>query len=152
VEQEEGQPMKVYISGPITGTNDYMERFDRVALDVFGRYDCTVINPAYINSMLPNDTTHAEYMRTSIAMLSMCDTIYMMRGWENSKGCKIEYAYAKKNGIKVIYENGAYQPKSDIDVDGMIKRLDKMVHLHTKAGEFIPKKGVVEMIKEACQG
>ena len=140
--------MKVYISGPITGTDDYMERFERVAWEVWVNYDCTVINPAEINSHLPNDTTHAVYMRTSIAMLSMCDTIYLMKGWENSKGCKIEYNYARKNGIKIIYEEGAYQPKKEVDVESMTKRLDKMVHFHNMMGEYVRLKDVVEMLKE----
>lgn len=95
--------MRIYISGPITGTDDYMERFERAetSLELAGY---TVINPAAVNSMLPADTTHEHYMRTSIAMLSMCDAIYMMSGWKNSKGCAEEIQWAINNQLTCIFE------------------------------------------------
>lgn len=40
----------------------------------------TVVNPARVNAQLPEDTTHEEYMKTSIAMLDMCDIIFLMDG------------------------------------------------------------------------
>lgn len=47
--------------------------------------------------------THEEYMATSMAMLSVCDGICMMQGWENSEGCRLELDYAQKNGYTVMY-------------------------------------------------
>jgi len=85
--------MKVYISGKITGTNDYMKRFEDAEIELqLNGYD--VINPALVNSNLPECTTHDEYMKISLCMLDMCDAIYMLDGWNNSKGACIEYGYA----------------------------------------------------------
>lgn len=71
--------MRVYISGPITGTEDYMERFaraeKRLIIDGY-----SVINPASVNSMMPSDTTYEEYMKMSITMLDMCEAICMLKG------------------------------------------------------------------------
>lgn len=96
--------MKIYISGPITGIKGYMERFERVekALMAAGHI---VINPARVNAQLPVETTHEEYMRTSIAMLSMCDMIFMMNYWQDSRGCKIEFEYAYEHGIPILFES-----------------------------------------------
>ena len=103
--------MKIYISGPITGVDGYMERFNRAeeALKAEGH---TVVNPAKVNSALPEGTTHEEYMITSIAMLEMCDCIFMLEGWKESKGCKIEFEYACKHRITIAFEGGSAKTQS----------------------------------------
>ena len=86
--------MKVYISGPISGTTDYMERFAKVQKDLEDRgYE--VVNPALINSHLPKSTIWDQYMDVSLALLSICDSIYMLPGWEKSRGAVLEYTVAK---------------------------------------------------------
>lgn len=97
--------MKIYISGPITGTVDYMERFAR-AEEKLAREGNVVINPAKVNAGLPKTTTHKEYMEMAICMLSMCDAIFLMDGWANSAGCNEEVAYALRNKIMITYEGG----------------------------------------------
>ena len=94
---------KVYISGPITGTQDYLERFERIENELpLIHQGVEVINPAKVNANLPESTTWEEYMRMSLCMLSMCDGIYMMEGWQQSRGANLEYAYAKGMGITVL--------------------------------------------------
>lgn len=44
--------MKVYISGPITRTSDYMERFNE-AQKYLESKGYSVVNPALVNSNLP---------------------------------------------------------------------------------------------------
>lgn len=85
--------MKVYISGAITGTDDYMERFAKAEKSLADN-GFIVINPAKVNGQLPVETTWEEYMKMSLVMLDMCDAIYMLDGWKNSKGACIEYGYA----------------------------------------------------------
>lgn len=94
---------KVYISGPITGTKDYLEKFEDIetALPLIHQ-GVEVINPAKVNANLPESTTWEEYMRMSLCMLSMCDGIYMMEGWQQSRGATLEYAYAKGMGITLL--------------------------------------------------
>lgn len=93
--------MKVYISGKITGTTDYMERFERAEKALSNNL---VINPAKVNAQLPEDTTWDEYMRMSMTMLKMCNTIYMLSGWECSAGASMEYDYAVEHNYKIIFE------------------------------------------------
>ncbi|MBQ2395648.1 MAG: DUF4406 domain-containing protein [Bacteroidales bacterium] len=94
---------KIYISGPITGTKDYMSRFSTAHLSL-ARQGYSVVNPAMVNAMLPEDTTYDEYMAMSFAMLDMCDSVYMLDGWQNSKGAKMEFERAVKNGLNIIYQ------------------------------------------------
>lgn len=94
---------KVYISGTITGTNDYMKRFSDKEDELWG-LGYSVINPAKVNAFLPLSTTYEQYMEMSLLMLSMADTIYMLSGWEKSKGASLEHQYALTMGYQVLYE------------------------------------------------
>lgn len=97
--------IKVYISGPITGTTGYMERFAATE-EILKAAGFVVVNPAKVNAQLPEETTHAEYMATSIAMLEMCDAVYFLTGWQESKGCNIEFEYAYEHKHIIMFEEG----------------------------------------------
>lgn len=94
---------RIYISGPITGTDDYLERFSEKEGELESQ-GYSVINPAAVNSMLPKDTAYEEYMQMSFTMLGMCGSIYMLKGWEKSCGANREYGYALAKDMTVIFE------------------------------------------------
>ena len=93
--------LKIYISGKITGTTDYIQRFES-AEKALSKY--IVINPAKVNAQLPKETVWEEYMKMSMCMLKMCNAIYMLKGWEDSKGAGLEYEFAKSNNYKIFFE------------------------------------------------
>ena len=95
--------MKIYISGSITGTDDFMERFS-IAQKKLERDGHDVVNPALVNSNLPKSTTYSEYMDMSICMLKMCDAIYLLEGWKSSRGANLELIFAMLNNKKILYE------------------------------------------------
>jgi len=85
--------MKIYISGAITGTTDYEERFAE-AEEKLKAAGYEVINPAKVGKMLPENTTHEEYMKMSFALMDICEAVYFMPGWQQSRGANQEYGYA----------------------------------------------------------
>ncbi len=97
--------MKIYISGAITGTDDYMERFNTAAEFIRAKGH-EPVNPCDLNKILnPATTTYSDYMAVDLALLSVCDAIYMLKGWENSRGAKAENLTAQANDeIKILYE------------------------------------------------
>lgn len=58
----------------------------------------TVLNPA----KLPARLTQGEYMDICFAMIRAADAIYLLKGYENSKGAIAELAYAEKLELDVI--------------------------------------------------
>lgn len=91
---------KVYISGPITGV-DFGNRFAfscaRSALELCG-YE--VIDPSEVQ--LDDEATWSDYMRADLKLLLDCDYIYMLDGWEDSKGARIERELAENLRIEEI--------------------------------------------------
>lgn len=95
---------RVYISGAISGVNDYKENFEqaRKKLEHLG-YD--VIDPSQLDIVLGGaHATHEDYMKVCICLLDICDTIYMLNGWRESRGANREYGYALARDMIIIDE------------------------------------------------
>jgi hypothetical protein len=101
--------LKYYISGAMTGVHDLNRPLFNQVAEIY-KLKGVVLNPA----ILPDGLTHKEYMRIDIAMLSCCDVIVMIAGWEYSEGAIEEYNYAILHGIKVEYW---YQFQEEVDKD-----------------------------------
>lgn len=88
--------MKIYISGPVSGVQGFMMAEARLRL--LGH------NPLNISRLnFDKNWTNEEILKVNIAALSVCDGIYLLDGWEDSKGATAEYDYAVKNGKKIFY-------------------------------------------------
>lgn len=90
--------MKLYISGPMTGIDDYNRpafAAEEMQLRAAG-YE--VFNPG----AQPEGLTRAAYMRADIAGLLTCDGVAVLPGWDKSMGAKVEVAVAHEIGISVM--------------------------------------------------
>lgn len=97
--------MTVYISGKITGTDDYEERFAK-AEKKLSREGFIPVNPLDIPVNCNNGKpSWSDYMREDIKRLVDCDIIYMMKGWKESKGARLEHHIATVLGMGVFYED-----------------------------------------------
>ena len=127
--------MRIYCSGPMTGLPDSnIPKFNAVAerLRTEGHF---VINPADISHLFgtreeieksfsvlyglpkeevfkraiffPSDTMLAKsIMDADLTAVRSCDAIYLLRGWESSRGAKKELAEALAHGLQVMQEGG----------------------------------------------
>lgn len=95
--------IRIYISGGISGTNDFQSRFEEAETEL-KELGYSVVNPAKINALLPEDTTWEEYMKMSLCVLEMCDYIYMLKNWENSKGACMEMKKALESNITLLFQ------------------------------------------------
>lgn len=94
---------RCYISGAIAhhDLKERMTAFDLAAcqLEMQGYVP---VNP--FNNGVPQSEHWTAHMRADIGLLLGCDYIYMLKGWELSKGCKLELDVATSCGIKVLFE------------------------------------------------
>lgn len=45
------------------------------------------------------------YLAKSLENMSLCYTAYFCKGWEDARGCRIEYDAAVAYGLEVLYED-----------------------------------------------
>ena len=95
--------MLVYISGKITGNENYKDDFWKAELWL-KLNDYTPINPAKLNEVLPK-ITYSQLMAIDYKLIELCDAIFMLDGWQKSKGACAELSYAKSLGKKVLYQD-----------------------------------------------
>ena len=101
----------IYVSGKITGTSDYVARFSTVE-DKLIAEGYEVLNPVREGKRLERcleteKPTWVQYMKYAIATMMKADYIYMMSGWKQSKGARLEHFLARVLNYNIIYEEQA---------------------------------------------
>lgn len=112
------RPLRVYVSGPIAGDPEAREKFAAAAREVnsWGGYEA--VNPWDVAPLShpggscgdgyhPGDdagehTSSACFMRTDLLALLSCDAIYLLPGWENSRGASVELTVARACGMGIV--------------------------------------------------
>lgn len=91
-----------YISGPITNNPDYISDFSKAEYEI---YDLGLrpVNPTRLVPFNKN-WQWEDYMREDIKLLLNCSYIYMLKGWKDSRGAKLEKNLADQLKIKTILQ------------------------------------------------
>lgn len=93
------KPFKaIYISGPMSGKPDFNFPAFHSAAASLRSLGYEVHSPAELN--LNTSLPWEVLMRHALRQMLLCDAIYMLEGWSNSKGAKIEWNLA--NGLNMI--------------------------------------------------
>ena len=90
----------IYISGPMTGMPDLNFPAFHAAARKWRELGHEVRNPSEVGE--EPGKTWEDYMRKDLRLLCDCDTIYMLPGWEKSKGAHLELHIAHRLGMDVI--------------------------------------------------
>lgn len=95
---------KIYISLPISGRNENKARqLADLTKAALSRMGWLPVSPFDIYA--GRNPEYADYLRADLRALADCDAIFLCKGWENSRGCRIEESFAKEMGKKVIYQH-----------------------------------------------
>ena len=95
------QSSRIYLSGPISGTADYMERFRKVQ-EILTAEGYRVINPANLRMVFDEGATWDDYMMIDLELLRMSDVLVQLPGWERSLGCQREYGVALARDMIIL--------------------------------------------------
>lgn len=100
--------MKIYIAGPMRGHPGYnFDAFNDAAIWLRAQGH-EVYNPAELPGQQFTDATNREALAIELAWIARhADAIYMLRGWEQSRGAMAEWALARAlNDIVIMYQGG----------------------------------------------
>ena len=98
-------PIKIYIAGPMTGKAEYNRPAFALAEKNLRAAGYRVINPA----VMPTDLDREDYMPICLAMLERCDAIYLLDGWQESEGARVEVEYARYKDLLVLPLETAFE-------------------------------------------
>lgn len=92
----------IYIAGPITGKPNYNQVAFLYAKTKLQAKGYEVISPLEI--VEPGELPWEHYMKKDIPILIDCDEVYMLKGWNKSKGAALEHSLALNLNIPITYE------------------------------------------------
>ncbi len=98
----------IYISGGITGIEKFEKVFEEAEKKLKNKYpNEKIINPVAISKEVEKkiqNPSYTDYMNEDIKILLECDTVFMLRGWERSKGASLEHHIAVVLEKNIIYQ------------------------------------------------
>lgn len=97
--------MKVFISQPMRGLTEREIKLNRAkAIERIKKLYGNDVE--IIDNYFEGDEKPLSKLGKSIELLSKADIIYLCKGWNKARGCKIEYMCASDYDIKIIFEEG----------------------------------------------
>lgn len=106
------EPLAIYISGGITGVENWQDIFmaaeQDLMLHLHARF--SIFNPVKIAKDLERSfkvnigktPDYTDYTREDIKLLARCNAICMLPGWKRSKGARLEYRIAKILNMQIL--------------------------------------------------
>lgn len=106
----------IYISGPMSGLPEYNYPAFFAASGALRGNGWLPVNPARIGVRPPG--THADYLQEAISLMvqGKLDAIYMLNGWKDSKGARLERDIALALGCEHFYQTQGVPDASRIAI------------------------------------
>lgn len=100
IEVPDGRTM-VYVAGPMSGLPNYNFDAFHQASRVLRARGFAVQNPA--DDGVTPGFTHSDYMRRALRRMMLCTEVFLLPGWQDSRGATIEHDLAVELGMPVHY-------------------------------------------------
>lgn len=99
--------MKIYISIPISGKSFYPQ-YTKAAeiaeqIRALGHEPVNPFDTPEPPAELSERERYAYFIGEDIKRLLVCDAIFLCDGWSHSKGCRVEFEAAYRNGLHCYY-------------------------------------------------
>lgn len=116
--------MRIYISGKISGLpyNEVEQKFED-AEALLTELGFEVVNP--LKNGLSPDAPWIKHFCKDIELLDSCDAIYMMDNWNDSRGARHEFEFAKKEGKDMLFETSVIVHNKE---DEAVIRIQNAIH------------------------
>lgn len=104
---------KAMLSQPMAGkTQEEIVATRERAIEALERRGYKVVNTLFTDEWYSNEKMEERgvvqiplcFLAKSLENMSLCHAAYFCKGWEKTRGCKIEHDAAVAYGLEVIYE------------------------------------------------
>lgn len=116
---------KAMLSQPMAGKSDEEIKATREkAIKALEEKGYEIVNTLFTDEWYSNEQMVARgvvqiplcFLAKSLENMSLCHAAYFCKGWEKTRGCRIEHEAACAYGLTVIYEDG-YNILNEIEGD-----------------------------------
>lgn len=96
----------IYISHPFGGEQENVEKVKKIIKGLKRKHpDYIFHSPLYATGFFYNELSYLVGMRHRFEALSRCDELWLCGNWQDSKGCCMEYGFAKAKGMPIKFIN-----------------------------------------------
>ena len=93
-----------YIAHPFGGLKENVDAVEKIVKDLIHKHpDCTFYSPLHATGFLYEELSYLDGMEHCFEALGRCDALWLAEGWQDSRGCNMEYGFAKAKGIPVEF-------------------------------------------------
>ena len=105
--------MKAMLSQPMAGkTEEEIKETRERAIQVLREKGYEIVNTLFTDEWYSKESMEERgvvqiplcFLAKSLESMSLCHAVYFCKGWENTRGCRIEHDAAVAYGLDVIYE------------------------------------------------
>ena len=97
----------IYIAHPFGGEQENVDAVEKIVKGLIHKHpDCTFYSPLHATGFFYSQLTYLEGMEHCFEALSRCDELWLCEGWKDSRGCNMEYGFAKAKGIPIKFVGG----------------------------------------------
>ena len=105
--------MKAMLSQPMAGkTEEEIKETRERAIQVLREKGYEIVNTLFTDEWYSKESMEERgvvqiplcFLAKSLESMSLCHAVYFCKGWENTRGCRIEHDAAVADGLDVIYE------------------------------------------------
>ena len=100
-----GKDIKLFISQPMRGRDENTILMERELAKQIVKEKLGVNNVEDINYFNFSADSPFIYLAKSIEVMGDADVVCFYSGWENYRGCLVEWTVAKEYGKKIVYIN-----------------------------------------------
>ena len=94
----------IYVAHPFQGKPENVQKVEEIIIDLVRLYpDYVFYSPLHATGFYYFEKSYEEGMKDCIAVLNRCDELWLCPGWEESRGCNIEFEYFTHQGRPVRY-------------------------------------------------
>lgn len=97
----------IYITGNLEDEENFFKAEEHMIdtnthHNIYGNSKTPVINPITIFRALP-ELEIKDMINIQLHLLSLCDTLYCIKSWQNDVDARLLHDYARANNYKVVY-------------------------------------------------
>ena len=93
--------MRIFIAGPTLGREDTYKAVFAAAADTIRKGGHEPVNPTILAELpAAEEMSWSDYMDAALAMLYSSDAIYVLPGWQDSRGARVEARVAELRGMR----------------------------------------------------